>query len=25
LFKSDSATEAHGWLVAYKKQMIKGA
>jgi hypothetical protein len=25
LFKSDLATEAHGWLVAYKKQMIKGA
>jgi hypothetical protein len=24
LFKSDSAAEAHGWLVAYKKQMIRG-
>jgi hypothetical protein len=25
LFKSNSAAEAHGWLVAYKKQMIRGA
>ena len=25
LFKSDSPTEAHGWLVAYKKQIIRGA
>ena len=24
LFKSDSAAEAHDWLVAYKKQMIRG-
>jgi hypothetical protein len=25
LFKSDSAADAHGWLVSFKKQMIKGA
>jgi hypothetical protein len=25
LFKSDSAADAHGWLVTYKKQMISGA
>ena len=24
LFKSDSAAVAHGWLVAYKKQIIRG-
>ena len=25
LFKSDSAAVAHGWLVAYKNQMVRGA